>query len=430
MLRGMTDAASGLLALQNYQQLLANNLANSNTPGFKASAGEMLSFPEQLVRLAGNPLGSFPPLGVVGTGVTFQEGVPSFAQGTLTVTGRSLDVAIQDNTPPGTYAAIAATAGTGGLGGVTVGATGSTATGRTSTVVSHLGPVTVGPNGVYQVGGQDLAVVNAQGQALSGVFAARNPAYHGSALYAADGSPAYDAAGQPSYRFVNGKGQVLAIPGTGVWQSQGGWAGAALRIGTNIDMGWHSFFPVTFHSAQGQTGVVLTRNGHFQVNAQNQLLDANGNPVIPVNAQGKPLMGNVIVINSAYRGQNLFGSNGQPLTDAQGQVSYQVVNAQGVSQPPGLARLGTVNADVTQLTPLGQGEWMVAGTLTPAAVISRLQAGTGSLHPGQLEKSNVDVTSTMAKMTAAVELYQVNVQALQEINRTLGLAVSDVGKVT
>ncbi|RIV17215.1 flagellar basal body rod protein [Alicyclobacillaceae bacterium I2511] len=417
MLRGTTDVASALLALQNYQQLLANNLTNLETPGFKASAGELLSFPEQLVRLAGNPPGTPPPLGGVGTGVTFQEGVPSFAQGSLTTTGRNLDVGISDNTPQGPYGEVVTATGAGNATGA-------------GTLSTRPGPVTLAANGFYQLGGQNLAVVNAQGQALAGVFAAKNPAYQGSTLVGANGSPAYDANGQPSYRFVNAKGQLLGVPGTGAWQTSGGWVGAALHIGTSADMGWHSFFPVAFHAANGQVGVALTRDGHFQVNAQNQLLDANGNPVLPVNAQGRTLLGATLVVNPAYRGQDLFGHNGQALTDANGQLSYRVVNAQGAVLPAGTAHLGTVNADVSQLNPLGQGEWQVAGTHTPASVLARLQVGTGSLHPGQLEQSNVNATSTMVDMTAAVGLYQMNVQALQEINQTLSLAVSDVGKVT
>ncbi|MCL6548698.1 MAG: flagellar basal body protein, partial [Alicyclobacillus sp.] len=74
MLRGLTTAASGMTADERLQQMLANNLANAQTPGFKASTGEMLEFPRQwLERIPyGGDAGT--PVGETGTGVVLQEG--------------------------------------------------------------------------------------------------------------------------------------------------------------------------------------------------------------------------------------------------------------------------------------------------------------------------------------------------------------------
>ncbi|GMA50987.1 hypothetical protein GCM10025857_23440 [Alicyclobacillus contaminans] len=283
MLRGLTAAASGMLADERLQQALANNLANSETPGFKATSGALMSFPEQLEQLLNyGQNGGGQAIGKLGTGVAFQEGVPLFSEGQLQQTNRNLDVAVVDTTPVGTYAAVA---GANGL-------------------VSQTGTIGVGAQGRLSVNGQPLAVIGPDGQAVQGVYAVRNPAYQGTSLYAADGKPDWDAAGNPSYVFENAAGQVLGAPG------QPGFENWGVRIGTQDDMGLHSFFPVAYQSPEGNNGIAVTRDGHFDVTANNILVDASGNAVLPVNAQGQPLVNARIQINPQYQGTDLFGPNG------------------------------------------------------------------------------------------------------------------------
>ncbi|MCF8567185.1 flagellar basal body protein [Alicyclobacillus tolerans] len=423
MLRGLTAAASGMLADERLQEMLTNNMANAQTPGFKASNGSTAEFPEQLLAAMNYNGGPRTPIGTMGTGTVFQEGVPTFSQGTLQQTGRNLDVALSDATPSGTYAAVAPAGAP-----ATAATTGNPATGAAAGAgtpgtypVSVNGTVTAGANGILSIGGQPLAVLNSNGTVVPGVYAMKNPAYQGSALYAADGGPDYDSAGHPSYVYANAAGKVIGTPAL----SQ--YSGYALRIGNSQDMGQHGFFAVDYTSTQGVKGIALTRNGHFGVNSQHQLVDAAGNPVLPVDAQGKAIPGGRIAINPAYHGTDLFGPNGQPVTDSQGQVSYRVLNAAGTPIPG--AHLGSVNADVTQLSPLGAGEFMVGGTLNPTAVLSRLSVGTAAMTPGSLEQSNVDVTSTMAHMIAVVGQYQANQRVIQSIDTELGDAVQKVGYV-
>jgi flagellar hook protein FlgE len=400
MLRGLTTAASGMLADQRLQQLLANNLANAETPGFKASDGALLAFPEQLQLLVDNGKGVVGTVGKMGTGVVFQEGVPLFLQGQLQNSGRNLDVAIVDNTPASTYAAVV------------------DARGR---VTSAAGPVTVGPRGRLEIGGVPLAVLGPDGQAIPGIYAVRNPAYTGQALYAANGMPDYDQAGNPSYVFADAQGNVVGRVGDANWQ------GAGVRIGSQADMGFHSFFAVDFHSPEGQRGIALTRDGHFDVDANNLLVDANGNHVLPIDANGMPMLNARIQINPNYTGKELFGPDGRPLVDSHGQPSYRVVDTNNNPLPQG--RLGTVDADVTTLNPLGGTEYQVAGTLNPVQVLTRLRPSTASLKPGQLEQSNVDVTATMVQMMSVISHYEANQRVIQTYDSLLEKAVTDVGKV-
>ncbi len=401
MLRGLTTAASGMLSDERMQQVLANNLANSETPGFKSTTGELLSFPEQLQELMNyGDNGSTTTVGKMGTGVVFQEGIPQFIQGQLQDSGRNLDVAIVDNTPAGTYAAVPA-----GQAGVQ----------------SAVGTVAVGAQGRLELGGVPLAVVGPNGQAVSGVFAVRNPKYQGQSLYAADGKPDYDAAGNPSYVFADASGHIMGWPG------QPGFTEQGLRIGNQTDMGDHSFFAVAFQSPEGQSGIALTRDGHFDVTSNNLLVDASGHAVLPVGNNGMPMPNARIQINPNYTGKDLFNPDGSPVIDSKGQPSYRIVDTNGRPLPQG--RLGTVDADVTTLSPLGQTEFMVAGTLNPQQVLAKLRPGTGSLKPGELEQSNVDVTSTMVNMTAVIASYEANQRVIQTYDTELQKVVEDVGKV-
>jgi flagellar hook protein FlgE len=417
MLRGLETSASGMLTDERYQQLLANNLANLETPGFKASSGEMLSFPEQLIQMTQGGQLAGPVLGELGTGTVFQEGVPMFVQGSLSQTNRNLDVAIVDNTPAGPYAAVATGLPTGGTPATLNPA-------ATNSVQSVAGQITAGPGGRLQVHGQDVAVVNSAGQAPEDVYAVKNPKYQGSALYSATGRADFDANGNPSYLIENGAGQVIATPGDPNAE------GLSLRIGQSNTMGEHSFFPVEYTSDSGQKGIVLTHDGHLDVNAQHELVDASGNPVLPIqpgNPTAKIAIDGRIVLNPAYQGKDLFAPNGDPVQDSNGNWSYEAVGANGQVIQGG--KLNTVDADVANLTPLGQTEFMVGGTLDNNKIVPMLKTGSATLQPGQLENSNVDPTFTMTQMLNIVNQYQANQQMIQEEDGELNKAVNDVGKV-
>ncbi|MCL6549281.1 MAG: hypothetical protein K6T30_10290, partial [Alicyclobacillus sp.] len=405
---GITTSASGMLVDERIQELLANNLANSQTTGFKASFAEQMAYPTQQIELSDyNTGGVSRQIGTMGTGVLFQEGVPLFSQGLIQSTGRSLDVAIQDNLPPGTYAAVQAGPGGAGAAAPAVRVAGGT--------------IAVGAGGRLEVGGQPLAVLNASGAALPNVYAVRNPAYTGTQLVGADGKPVVDASGNLSYFFANAQGTVIGSSANPAWQ------GAALLVGNADDVGPHSFFPVAVQQPDGTEGLALTRDGHFSQDANGILRDAAGNPVLPIGANGQPMTGDRIRLNPAYQGQTLFNANGSAAIDSNGQPSYEIVNAAGAVVGGG--RLGTVNVEPRLLQPLGQTEYQVGGSLNAQTVLARLQPGTGSLVIGSLEESNVDVTRVMVQMMAAVQNYTANQHALSMQDAEVEKAVTDVGKV-
>lgn len=111
MIRGLYTSASGMFALQQRQEALANNLANINTPGFKQDVGVMRAFDEQLISrirdqegpdIKGMPSlpGQAPVIGRLNTGVYMSEAIPIFRQGDIAETGNRHDVALLDNLQP------------------------------------------------------------------------------------------------------------------------------------------------------------------------------------------------------------------------------------------------------------------------------------------------------------------------------------------
>lgn len=95
MIRGLYTAASGLWVNQFRADVLTNNLANLNTPGFRAADPEAVSFPEIMVNQT--IYGSTTPgtaTGFMGTGVAAAATVFDLSPGPYQNTGIPTDLAI------------------------------------------------------------------------------------------------------------------------------------------------------------------------------------------------------------------------------------------------------------------------------------------------------------------------------------------------
>lgn len=109
MFRGFYTVASGMVAQQRRTELLTNNMANANTPGFKADQSVIRSFPDMLLSRIGNgnlpvqhskTLKTMNVVGSINTGVYMQETIPLFTQGSLRETELTTDIALMDGTMP------------------------------------------------------------------------------------------------------------------------------------------------------------------------------------------------------------------------------------------------------------------------------------------------------------------------------------------
>ncbi|MBD7909156.1 flagellar hook-basal body protein [Sporosarcina gallistercoris] len=109
MFRGFYTAGSGMIAQQRRTELLSNNMANANTPGFKTDQSSIRSFPEMFLsnlEAAKVPVqNSFQmkgldPIGALSTGTYMQETMPLFTQGQLRETELTTDIALVDGVLP------------------------------------------------------------------------------------------------------------------------------------------------------------------------------------------------------------------------------------------------------------------------------------------------------------------------------------------
>jgi flagellar basal-body rod protein FlgG len=97
MLRGLYTAAFGMINNQAKQDVSANNIANSTTPGYKQDKVVSKSFPEVMLQNKDNTEGGRPKNSVIGSlplGVETDEIYTDFNQGTFQDTGSDFDFAI------------------------------------------------------------------------------------------------------------------------------------------------------------------------------------------------------------------------------------------------------------------------------------------------------------------------------------------------
>ncbi len=100
MMRGLWAAATGMEAQQNIIDVISNNLANANTPGFKKSRANFQDLMYQTLQVAGDttPAGGQVPTGIqLGMGVKLAGVQKIFTQGNYVQTGNNLDMAIEGN---------------------------------------------------------------------------------------------------------------------------------------------------------------------------------------------------------------------------------------------------------------------------------------------------------------------------------------------
>lgn len=103
MFRGFYTVASGMLAQQRRTEMLTNNMANANTPGFKEDQSALRAFPEMLLQRFDKTAPATTvntKVGSVNTGVYMQEAIPKFIQGDMQETGNKTDMALVDLNMP------------------------------------------------------------------------------------------------------------------------------------------------------------------------------------------------------------------------------------------------------------------------------------------------------------------------------------------
>ena len=103
MIRGLYTAGAGMIAQQRRQEMLTNNLANVNTPGYKADQASLRTFPNYFIKALGTdhmPKYGTNRMGDMATGVYMQERTPDFQQGDINETRNNTDVALLQGLVP------------------------------------------------------------------------------------------------------------------------------------------------------------------------------------------------------------------------------------------------------------------------------------------------------------------------------------------
>jgi len=184
VLRGIDAASSGMVADEGWQQILAGDLAQINTPGYKAETPVLGSFESLLVSRTGMDAGT---VGSQSGGAAIVASVTNWSEGALQETGDPLDVALQGSgffavqTPGGVRYTRA--------GDFSLDASGQLVTPQGYLVLSTTGtPLKAGENAQIEADG---TLTSASGNA--GTIGVWNPALssltdQGGGLYAASGA--------------------------------------------------------------------------------------------------------------------------------------------------------------------------------------------------------------------------------------------------
>lgn len=95
MLRGLYSAASGMQAQRMQQEVLADNLANTNTIGFKSSKNTFKVYGERIInRYSSADSERGITMGTLNDGTSVHSTMFNFEQGSLRVTNNPLDIAV------------------------------------------------------------------------------------------------------------------------------------------------------------------------------------------------------------------------------------------------------------------------------------------------------------------------------------------------
>jgi flagellar basal-body rod protein FlgG len=103
MIRGLYTSSSSMLVEIIRQDMISNNLANVDTPGFKRNQGIFKELPTMELRKVNDgklypprPFYKYPKIGQVGTGVILDEAFTNFEIGKFEHTSNDLDCALEN----------------------------------------------------------------------------------------------------------------------------------------------------------------------------------------------------------------------------------------------------------------------------------------------------------------------------------------------
>ncbi|MFB9329704.1 flagellar basal body rod protein FlgG [Paenibacillus aurantiacus] len=167
------------------------------------------------------------------------------------------------------------------------------------------------------------------------------------------------------------------------------------NVPTDVRIDGDGFFAVTATGDGSQATPYLTRAGNFTLDANNQLVNADG--MFVLSSDGAPItLAPEVKSFSISSDGSIIGVNADGTTAA---TDFKIGLVK-VNNPSGLEKIG---GNLYQLTANANPDG--AAELSEAA---SAEAGTGSIVAGQLEMSNVELTAEFTEMIVAQRGFQAN----------------------
>ncbi|WP_195573662.1 flagellar hook-basal body protein [Paenibacillus sp. 1001270B_150601_E10] len=178
--------------------------------------------------------------------------------------------------------------------------------------------------------------------------------------------------------------------------------------GKSVDeQGNITYKPEAFFTVRAGDETRYTRDGHFQLNVNSQLITADGALVLGTNNQP-------IVIPDDLAMSDIY-------VDGQGRLNSRITG-----QPLGQALLISRIDNPNDLLKTGNGQFRLdEGAAQPAAALAQ----DARVEQGYLERSNVDPTQSMVELNMAFRAYEANQRVIQYYDKTLEKTVNEIGRV-
>jgi len=391
----LNTALSGINAAQSDLNVIANNIANANTTGFKGSRAEF----SDIYAVTGLNLNST----VVGSGARLEDVAQQFSQGDMQTTDNSLDLYISGN---GFF------------------------------TVNNGSGVTYTRAGDFQKS-QDGYVVTPDGSRLQ--------------VYPPNGIGGFDTSTLTDLSLITAQSNATAT--SQITMNSNLPAGATVptnAFSTSDSTSYNAASPVTVYDSQGgshQATIYYVKTGTNTWNAnlyvdgqdagtQAMTFDAGGNLTTPTSGK---LAFNTVTLGNGSSPMTLsldvtsttqFGTDFSPGTITQngfeaGTLSNIDIDSKGVvtayysnNQSTQLGQIAMANfSNVQGLRQIGNTSWAASSDSGPA-VMGTADAGQfGALQSGALESSNTsDTTAQLVDMIQAQRDYQANAQVLSTDN--------------
>ncbi len=413
-------ALSGIDAANNQLSVISNNIANSNTTGFKSSS---VSFAD--VYALNGSVGS-----QIGTGVSVGGIVQDFGTGGVNLTGKTLDMSIANNdffvlqNPAGNQVYSRAGAFTADKNGNIVDNTGSqlqgylySGTGAAQTLNTVLAPLTISTTASAPVATTTAATqINLDSRSAilpQAGFLPTNPATYS----ARSDLTVYDSLGNS-----HTVSSFYVKTATNTWDMS-----VYLDQGTAAQIGpiagdtapANNFFTMSFNNTGALTSVGLPVAGNTASLSFGALGNGAANLTIAQDFTGSTQYGSTTTVNSNTQNGNTSGTITGVNVDSSGVISASFSN--GTTNNLGKVALAKFT-NPQGLLNLSNNEW--AQTNASGAPLIQAVNSNNAIQSGSLENSNVDLPKNLVDLISAQRYFQANTQSIQVANTVLDAIIN------